>query len=127
MKSIAIIGNLTRDCKIYEGEGGQSQSATFSVAVGDRLKRDAPATYFGCRTYQQGVFPYLKKGKKVYLQGDFYTSQGTNNEGQAVTYLNVNVKNLELLGGRDDNKSQEDNAFNEYNRTRNDMDDEIPF
>ena len=125
MKVMHIIGNITADCKIHEGRGGQSQSATFSVAVGDDIKKDAPATFFGCRTYQQGVFQFLKKGKQVAVLGDFYTTRSDDGK----TWLNLNVKSLKLLGGgeRRNQQSQEDNAFSDYNKTKNDMDDEIPW
>ena len=106
MIEVTLIGNLTADIMVRDGEGGE-KFGTVTVAV-DRKDRNGNNTpdylrlYLDDRFARSGVVKYLTKGKQVYVRGDerVYTHEGTGGK----TYVNrdVRVKDLQLLGGRQD-------------------------
>lgn len=106
MIEVTLIGNLTADVMVRDGEGGE-KFGTVTVAVNrkDRVGNNIPdylRLYLDDRFARTGVVKYLKKGKQVYVRGDerVYTHEGTGGK----TYVNrdVRVKDLQLLGGRQD-------------------------
>lgn len=106
MIEVTLIGNLTADVMVRDAEGGE-KFGTVTVAV-DRKDRngnnipDYLRLLLDDRLARSGVVKYLTKGKQVYVRGDerVYTHEGTGGK----TYLNrdVRVKDLQLLGGRQD-------------------------
>lgn len=104
MIEVTLIGNLTVDVMVRDGEGGE-KFGTVTVAV-DRKDRngnnipDYLRLLLDDRLARSGVVKYLTKGKQVYVRGDerVYTHEGTGGK----TYVNrdVRVKDLQLLGGR---------------------------
>ena len=106
MFEVTLIGNLTADVMVRDAEGGE-KFGTVTVAV-DRKDRngnnisDYLRLYLDDRFARSGVVKYLTKGKQVYVRGDerVYTHEGTGGK----TYVNrdVRVKDLQLLGGRND-------------------------
>ena len=106
MIEVTLIGNLTADVMVRDGEGGE-KFGTVTVAVNkkDRNGNKIPdylRLLFDDRIARSGVIKYLTKGKQVYVRGDerVYTHEGTGGK----TYVNrdVRVKDLQLLGGRQD-------------------------
>ena len=106
MIEVTLIGNLTADVMVHDGEGGDKFAiGTVAVNKKDRNGNNIP-DYFrillGDRLARSGVVKYLTKGKQVYVRGDerVYTHEGTGGK----TYINrdVRVKDLQLLGGRND-------------------------
>lgn len=106
MIEVTLIGNLTADVMIRDGEGG-AKFGTVTVAVNrkDRNGNNIPdylRLLIDDRLARSGVVKYLTKGKQVYVRGDerVYTHEGTGGK----TYVNrdVRVKDLLLLGGRQD-------------------------
>lgn len=106
MIEVTLIGNLTADVMVRDGEGG-AKFGTVTVAVNrkDRDGNNIPdylRLYLDDRFARSGVVKYLKKGRQVYVRGDerVYTHEGTGGK----TYVNrdVRVKDLQLLGGRQD-------------------------
>lgn len=112
MIEVTLIGNLTADVIVYDGKGGK-KSAICTVAVNrkDRNGNNIPdyirLLLDDCLA-RSGVVKYLTKGKQVYVRGDerVYTNEGTGGK----TYVNrdVRVKDLQLLGGRNDAPAQQD-------------------
>ena len=106
MIEVTLIGNLTVDVMIRDVEGGKKLGIV-NVAV-DRVDKnginipDYLRLLFDDRFARSGVMKYLTKGKQVYVRGDerVYTHEGTGGK----TYINrdVRVKDLLLLGGRND-------------------------
>lgn len=106
MIEVTLIGNLTVDVMVRDGNGGE-KFAVCAVAV-DRKDRngnnstDYLRILLDDRLARSGVVKYLTKGKQVYVRGDerVYTHEGTGGK----TYVNrdVRVKDLQLLGGRND-------------------------
>ena len=103
MIEVTLIGNLTADVMIRDAEGG-AKFGTVTVAV-NRIRGGYPdylRLYLDDCLARSGVVKYLTKGKQVYVRGDerVYTHEGTGGK----TYVNrdVRVKDLQLLGGRQD-------------------------
>lgn len=112
MIEVTLIGNLTADVMIRT-EAGEKLSGYVSVAV-DRKDKDGNNIPDYLRLYlndhfaRSGVVKYLKKGKQVYVRGEerVYTREGRDGK----TYVNrdVLIKDLQLLGGRNDVPSKDD-------------------
>ena len=106
MIEVTLIGNLTADIMVRDVVGGKKFGAV-TVAV-DRKDMDGNKIpdylrlLLDDRLVQSGVVKYLTKGKQVYVRGDerVYMHEGTGGK----TYVNrdVRVKDLQLLGGRND-------------------------
>lgn len=106
MIEVTLIGNLTADIMI-RADAGEKLFGTVTVAVDrkDRNGNDIPdylRLYLDDRLVRSGVVKYLTKGRQVYVRGEerVYTHEGTGGK----TYVNrdVRVKDLQLLGGRND-------------------------
>lgn len=106
MIEVTLIGNLTADVMIRDGADG-AKFGTVSVAVNRKDKSgnnipDYLRLLIDDRLARSGVVKYLTKGKQVYVRGEerVYTHEGTGGK----TYINrdVRVKDLQLLGGRQD-------------------------
>lgn len=106
MIEVTLIGNLTADVMIRNAEDGTKFGAvTVAVNRKDRTGNNIPdyiRLIFSDSFARSGVMEYLTKGKQVYVRGDerVYTHEGTGGK----TYVNrdVRVKELQLLGGRQD-------------------------
>lgn len=106
MIEVTLIGNLTADVMVRDGEGGE-KFAVCTVAVNrkDRNGNSIPdylRLIFPDSFARSGVMKYLTKGKQVYVRGEerVYTHEGTG--GKMYVNRDVRVKDLQLLGGRDD-------------------------
>ena len=106
MIEVTLIGNLTADVMVRDAEG-EEKFGTVTVAVNrkDRNGNNIPdylRLLLDDRIARSGVVKYLTKGKQVYVRGEgrVYTNEGTGGK----TYVNrdVRVKDLQLLGGRND-------------------------
>ena len=106
MIEVTLIGNLTVDVMVRGGEGGEKFGiVTVAVNRKDRNGNNIPdylRLLLDDRLARSGVVKYLTKGKQVYVRGEerVYTHEGTGGK----TYVNrdVRVKDLQLLGGRND-------------------------
>ena len=102
MIEVTLIGNLTTDVMVRDGDGAKYGLVTVAVNRPRGGVPDYLRLYFEDRFASSGVVKYLKKGKQVYVRGDerVYTHEGTDGK----TYVNrdVRVKDLQLLGGRQD-------------------------
>lgn len=106
MIEVTLIGNLTADVMIRK-DAGEKLFGTVTVAVNrkDRNGNNIPdylRLLLDDRLARSGVVKYLTKGKQVYVRGEerVYTHEGTGGK----TYVNrdVRVKDLQLLGRRED-------------------------
>lgn len=106
MIEVTLIGNLTVDVLIHDGEGGE-KFAVCMVAVNrkDRNGNNIPdylRLIFSDRFARSGVMKYLTKGKQVYVRGEerVYTHEGTG--GKLYVNRDVRVSDIQLLGGKQD-------------------------
>lgn len=106
MIEVTLIGNLTTDVMIRDGADGE-KFGIVPVAInrkdrnGNNLS-DYLRLLLDDRLARSGVVKYLTKGKQVYVRGDerVYTHEGTG--GKMYVNRDVRVKDLQLLGGRQD-------------------------
>lgn len=126
MKSITIAGNIGKAAELRQTQGGDSV-ASFSVAVNDKRNKDQ-TYWFTCTLWgkrAQALSQYLTKGTKVTVQGDL-----TTREYEGRTYLEVNVADVAMQGGKQDGQSggnggqQSGYDSNGYSQ---DLEDSIPF
>ena len=113
MKSITIIGRLTKDCEVHQNERGGF--VKFSVAVDDGYGDDKGTIYFDVNYNRTQVAPYLTKGTQVAVDGELKTR-----EYNGKTYLSVRPTELKLLGGKRDTQR-------DHQASSTQLEDEIPF
>lgn len=111
MKKIVIIGNLGQDALIRQTATGKT-FYTFDVAVtekytnqkGDEIEE---TMWFDCLTANTKIAQYLKKGKKVYVEGNpkinKYHSEKT---GEFDAKITINTTTIRLLSPNDQPKAQ---------------------
>ncbi len=102
MNQATFIGNLTANAVQRATKDGANTYATFSVAVNRKRKDGAKeTTYVDCVMSGKtaGVVPYLTKGKKVAVTGRVSCHAWLNRDGQPQAGLDLNVYELELVGG----------------------------
>lgn len=100
MKQVFIVGNLGADAEKKVLVNGK-EIMRMSVAV---TKRDKSSMWFGVvARYQEGVFPYLKKGRTISVIGDFDVSVYKGDID-----LSIYADQIGLCGGanEDGNKDQ---------------------
>lgn len=108
MDRYTFSGNLGEDAKTQQAANGKTM-VNFSVAI-DKSYKDAQGNkvaktkWISCTRFVDqgktwGVFPYLKKGTKVLIDGE-PDARGWVNQttGEANAALNVLVRDLELMG-----------------------------
>lgn len=115
---VVLMGNLTRDVDIRYSQSGSAIGNT-GIAVNRKWKSSTgeqkeevmfvDLTFFG-RTAEIAN-QYLRRGKKVLIDGRLSLSQWTSKDGQKRSKHSIIVENLQMIGGRDDNPNngQENN------------------
>jgi len=103
MKKTVIIGNLGQDAQVKTTQQGQ-QFLGFTVAVSEKRNGQESTTWFSCSAWGERfvtgpVGQYLKKGTKVYLEGNYNPSLFNAQDGSVQISHNFMVNQLELLGG----------------------------
>ena len=99
MKTIVISGNIGKDAETRTTQGGDSVTS-FNVAVEERAGQEKRTIWFSCSLWGkrgQSLAPYLTKGGKVSVAGDFSTR-----EHDGKTYLTIRADQVTLLGGKSD-------------------------
>lgn len=92
---VTVIGNVTRDAELRNTQTGDSV-LNFALARNDRRTKEA--TFVDCSIWGklgESLAPYLKKGQKVYCEGELSTR-----EYNGKTYLQCRVRDIELVGSR---------------------------
>jgi single-strand DNA-binding protein len=107
MIKLQVIGNLGKDCVTNTVNGKTVMN--FTVAHSEKFRDQqgnmkdktiwVECAYWSDRT---GVAPYLKKGQKVYVEGQPEVKTYQKNDGTQGASLNLRVFSLELVGGRTD-------------------------
>lgn len=106
LNSVALAGNLTRDCELRSTPSGAT-ILVFGIAVNERVKRgdewvDQPNFFdivmFGKRA--ESLSRILRKGMKVALVGRLRYSSWENKEGQKRSKVEVIAEDVELMQRR---------------------------
>lgn len=103
MKKTVIIGNLGQDAQVKTTQQGQAFSS-FTVAVTEKRNGQETTTWFSCSGWGErftgSLVQYLKKGTKVYLEGNYSPAIYQRNDGTNDISHNFMVNHIELLGGQ---------------------------
>ena len=104
MNLVALVGRITGDDKVRVGEHNGRHVLNFDIAVnwgwGDNKKTE----YFSCTQWgakPHNVAQYLTKGRWVSVHGEV-SRESREHNGKTYTDLKVDVRNLDLIGNRDD-------------------------
>jgi len=121
MKVITIAGGIGKDAEVRRTQSGDAVTG-FSVAVSDRQKN---TTWFDVSMWGkrgEALAPYLTKGGKVTVSGEFGTR-----EYEGKTYLTVNANDVTPQGGKSGGGGDYCDKKPTGQGAPADLDDEIPF
>ena len=153
VNKVILLGNLGRDPEIRSTQSG-SKMATFSMATSKRWKdkntqeqRDK-TSWHNIVVFGDGlvdiVEKYVKKGSKIYVEGELQTRKWQDQDGNDRYSTEVVLQgfnsNLTLLDSRSTNNNIEDQSINtdqtasnfenstsSKNSDSSESDDDIPF
>ena len=124
---VTLVGRLTRDAEVKSTQGGM-QITKFAIAVNRRRKQGDEwideASFFDCVIFGrmgEAVSRYLVKAKQVAVDGEL-VQQRWEQDGHKRSRVEVNVSNVQLLGGGNDGKEQQ-----QPSKSADDFDDDVPF
>lgn len=103
MQQISIIGHIGKDAVVRSTNG--KEIITFNVGVnadytngsGETVQR---TNWYSCIFKRTGVAQYLKKGDKVWIQGELNPKIYVNDRKEASLDLTVNVGRIEFLSNK---------------------------
>ena len=148
-----LLGNLGRDPEIRSMQSG-SKMASFSIATSKRWKdrntqeQKEKTSWHNIVVFGDGlvdiVEKYVKKGSKIYVEGELQTRKWQDKDGNDRYTTEVILQgyncNLTLLDSRNSNpqvsdnsqemdqsKAIEDNSFGNQSGDSDDLDEDIPF
>lgn len=106
MIKMQIIGNLGRDCVVNTVNG--KNVINFTVAHTEKYRdsqgnNQEKTTWVDCAywTDRTAIAPYLQKGTQVFVEGAPEVRSFTRNDGTAGASLSVRVREIQLLGRRE--------------------------
>lgn len=144
LNKVVLIGNLGRDPEIRSTNDGK-EIATFSVATSDNWKdkvtgeKKEKTEWHRVVVFNDGLVRviknYVKKGTKLYIEGQLQTRKWIDNENQERYTTEVVLQNfnstLILLDSRADSLADQAGGSKVQQNTptfdNSDLDDEIPF
>lgn len=111
MKKTVIIGNLGQDAQVKQTKDGQ-QFLGFTVAVSEKRNGQESTTWFSCSAWGDrfvtgAIGQYLKKGTKVYIEGNYNPSLFNAQDGSVQISHNLMVNQIELLGSAPQTQGQQ--------------------
>ena len=109
LNKVQIIGNLGRDPELRFTQDG-TPVANFTVAVneswrsqgGEQRERTEWFRVVAWRGLAEIANQYLRRGARVYLEGRLQTREWQDREGNDRTSTELVVRDMIMLGGRDD-------------------------
>ena len=119
VNKVILLGNLGRDPEIRSMQTG-SKMATFSMATSKRWRdkntqeqRDK-TSWHNIVVFGDGlvdiVEKYVKKGSKIYVEGELQTRKWQDQDGNDRYTTEVVITEMQMLGGRNNNGSQQGGA-----------------
>ncbi len=114
MLQVQIIGRLGRDAEIRDYNG--TRFVSFAVAVDDSYRdrngvKVSRTIWVDCAASETGVTPYLVKGQQVFIEGDAKAeTYESKKDNKTYAKLKVRVRQVQLLGGRPDAPTADDQA-----------------
>lgn len=142
LNKVTLIGNLGRDPDIRTTNDGK-EIATFSIATSESWKdktsgeRKEKTEWHRIVVFSEGLVrvikAYVKKGSKLYIEGQLQTRKWTDNENQERYTTEIVLQNfnstLILLDSKGDSHSysSDSGSTSAANFDNSELDDEIPF
>lgn len=112
MNVFTFTGNLGKDADQRHMTNGDS-IVSFSVAVKSGYGKSAKTTWVKCSMFGkrgESILPYLVKGQLVGVSGEFSVNEWENKDGQKQTTPEVRVNDLTLLGKKETEQNERNNA-----------------
>lgn len=141
MIKMQVIGNLGKDCVVNTVNG--KNVINFTVAHTEKYRdsqgnNQEKTTWVDCAywTDRTAIAPYLQKGQQVYVEGTPEARSFTRNDGTAGSSLTIRVREVQLLGRRNENggNGYNDNAAPARQQSPasapagiSDVSDDLPF
>ena len=110
---VSIIGRLGRDAEVKTLSSGKIfLSFTIATDVYDSETKSEVAMWHSCALWTprdgdtrriDALAPYMTKGKQVSVDGSLKYNNYTNKDGVEVQAININAREIVLLGSKDDN------------------------
>jgi len=107
MLKLQVIGNLGKDCLVNNVSG--KNVINFTVAHTEKFKdsqgnAQERTTWVECAwwTERTSIAQFLTKGKQVFVEGNPEVRSFTRNDGTNGASLSIRVRELQLLGGKND-------------------------
>ncbi len=115
MNNCTFTGNLGGDCTVKTGVGPSNLTiANFSVAVNTHVKGEDKTMWVSCSLFGQraeGKLPqYLKRGQSVCVAGPIDLNEWTADDGTARATVQMNVRELDLIGSKQDGPAPSSNV-----------------
>lgn len=113
-------GNVTRDGELSFTPGKGTPMLKFSVAIPRGYKKEDGTDFINCVVWNkraESLSAYIVKGIKVLVEGQLRIE---NKDGK--TYVNLNVSDLELLGGNKGGNTQTTTSGNWESQEKFDSD-----
>ncbi len=158
VNKVILLGNLGRDPEVRSMQSG-NRVASFSIATSKRWKdkttqeQKDKTSWHNIVVFGEGlvdiVEKYVKKGSKIYIEGELQTRKWQDKDGNdkyttevVLQGYNCNLTLLDSRGGGSnntsssiDNENQQNSIQNKSNQNvegstkidNNDLDDDIPF
>lgn len=150
VNKVILVGNLGKDPEIRSMQSGD-KVASFSIATSENWKdkttgeRKEKTEWHRISVFNQGLVKvienYVKKGSKVYIEGQLETRKWTDKEGQEKYTTEVVLRpfrgELTMLDSKGGGGSFQDSGANDYGSAapakaasgggRDEFEDEIPF
>ena len=110
MLQLTVIGNIGNDAIIRDVNG--KKTINFSLASNESWKdaqgaKHEKTTWINCTLWRDEnikIAEFLKKGTKVCVQGPFTSSLYKNTKNESAIDISVNVKLIELLDSKKEEK-----------------------
>lgn len=110
--SITLIGHVGKAEELkYTPQG--TAVVRFSLAVNTGFGERKAVSWYSCQLWAkqaESLVKFISKGKPIQVVGEPQIRQYTTSEGKAGTSVDIRVRDITLLGGRDDQQPAAEEA-----------------
>lgn len=123
MNKIMLIGRLTKDIELKQGNNATFSS--FTLAVNRQYKKDGQpeADFISCKAFgktAEFLGKYMSKGRQIAVEGRLQTGSYKNKEGATVYTTDVMVESVYFADSKQDKQEEHGDAWEP------DFDDVLP-
>jgi single-strand DNA-binding protein len=126
---ITIVGHAGRDAELRKTPSG-STNASFSIATTEKRGDSEQTTWFNATAWGKTAeiaAQYVQKGKLIYIEGRLSQREYKAQDGSMKTSLDVNVTELKLIGGKQEDLPKAAFSSGGYNSGTAATVNDIPF